>query len=236
MAEQHGARVIREAVASRSRARNAGVAAARADLIAFTDADCVAERGWLEQLLACRGRAPLIAGRVDIVTSERPNAVERFEKVWRFAQEAFAAQGWAATANLCVERAPFEAVGGFDPAYRHIAEDADFCLRAGRAGFGIAYCHPSVVLHHAERGMWPLLRRSYFHGYSSAQALRRIGVGHVAWREPAPLLSPRAALARLGVEASALEAAERRVLGGLAVLNYAGRVAGSLAAQAQGAR
>ncbi|HEV3000586.1 MAG TPA: glycosyltransferase family A protein, partial [Solirubrobacteraceae bacterium] len=54
VAREGGARVVTEPVANRARARNAGIAAARAPLVAFTDADCVAAPGWLEALLACR--------------------------------------------------------------------------------------------------------------------------------------------------------------------------------------
>lgn len=228
-----GARVVREPIANRSRARNAGVAAARADLIAFTDADCTAESGWLEALLACRGRGPLVAGRVRVATRSPPNAVERLEQSWRFANQS--AGGWAATANLLVARAAFDAVGGFDPGYRHIAEDADFCLRAGRAGFALAYCEQAAVIHDAERELGPLLRRSFFHGYSSTQALRRVGVGNAAWRDWRPLLSPRTALARAGLEDS-LEPRERRRLGALASASHASRVAGSLWALLRRAR
>jgi GT2 family glycosyltransferase len=228
VAERAGARVLREHVGNRSRARNAGVGAASADLVAFTDADCVAAPGWLESLLECRGRAPLVAGQVVVTTGHSPNALERFESLWRFSQAAWVQEGWAATANLCVERSAFDAVGGFDPAYRHIGEDADFCLRAGRAGLGLAYCEHAVVTHDAERHLGPLLRRTFFHGYSSSQVLGRLGVGHAAWRDPRPLVSPRSALARLGVAADTLAPDERRRLGALASLTYATRVAGSV--------
>jgi glycosyltransferase involved in cell wall biosynthesis len=236
VAASYGARVIQRPVGNRSLARNAGVAAAESDLIAFTDADCVATPAWLEALLDCRGEAPILAGRVTIRTSANPNSIERFERIWRFAQDVFVEQGWAATANLCVTREAFESVGGLDPAYRHIAEDADFCIRAGRAGYSIGYCDDAVIEHDADDALRPLLRRSFFHGYSSAQALRRIGIGHVAWKHPRPLVSPRAALQQLGVDANALPASERRSLGAIATATYTSRVAGSLWALLQRAR
>jgi GT2 family glycosyltransferase len=236
VAARHGARVVRGEVPNRSRARNKGVEAAQADLIAFTDADCRATPTWLEELLACRGRAPLVAGRVTTTTGDSPNAIERFERIWRFAQEAWVAEGWAATANLLVEREALDAVGGFDAAYRHIAEDADFCIRAGRAGYPLGYCDAAVVTHEAERELGPMLRRSFFHGYSSTQALRRLGLGHAVWREPLPIASPRAALRAVGIDAAALPAAERRRLGVVARATYASRFAGSLWAVVQRAR
>lgn len=236
VAERHGARVVRERAGNRSRARNAGVHSARAGFIAFTDADCVAAPTWLEEMLACRGGAPLLAGPVVVAAGARANAVERFESLWRFSQEHWVAEGWAATANLCVERSAFAAVGGFDARYRHIGEDADFCIRAGRAGFPLGYCAGALIAHDPERRLGPVLRRAFFHGYSSAQVLARLGVGHAAWRDPRPLASPRAALARLGIAPEALPRRERLELGALASASYVSRVGGSLWAQISGAR
>ena len=228
VAAARGARVVHEPIPNRSRARNAGVAAARADLIAFTDADCTASPQWLAAFLACRGRAPLVAGPVRIQTRTPPNAVERFEAASRVGQRAGVKQGWAATANLMVERSAFEAVGGLDPAYRHIGEDVDFCLRAGRAGFALGYCEDALIHHMAEHEVGAVLRRAFFNGYSAAQVLRRAGAGHVAWRDPKPLLSPRAAAAFHGVPGDGLAPGERRAQMALASAAYASRVAGSV--------
>ena len=228
IAASHGARVVSEPRPNRSRARNAGAAAAAADLFAFIDADCTAAPDWLSALLACRGLAPLVAGRVEIETQPSPNAIERYEELWRFNQAAGVSQGWAATANLLVERAAFEAIGGFDAAYRHIGEDVDFCLRAGQAGFGLAFCEAALVHHEAERELSPVIRRAFFHGYSAAQVLRRLGTGHVAWHTPGIVINPRAALGFHGIAAESLPRGERRVHGALAMATYASRVAGSV--------
>jgi GT2 family glycosyltransferase len=236
VAREAGAVVVSEPVPNRSRARNRGAAAARAGLLAFTDVDCVADPGWLAALVGCAGEAALLAGPVRVTTADPPNAVERFEALWRFSQRAWVEQGWAATANLCVRREAFDAVGGLDPAYRHIGEDADFCVRAIRAGQRLAFCPDAWVAHAAERRLAPALRRAYFHGYSASQALRRVGVGHVAWRDPVPLVHGRAAMRRIGLEEGALAPGEWRRMQRLARLAYAARVAGSLWAEVRRAR
>ena len=228
LARAGGATVVQEPVPNRSRARNRGVAEARADLIAFIDVDCMAEPGWLEAMLRCAGSAPLIAGPVRITTSEPANAVERFEALWRFSQEAWVAQGWAATANLVVEREAFETVGGLDTDYHHIGEDVDFCLRAGRAGFRLGYCPDAVVTHPAEARLAPLARRAFFHGYSGSQVVRRLGVGEHAWRRPGAIVRGRAAMAWIGLGPDALDPPEWRRMSRLARLAYASRLAGSL--------
>jgi GT2 family glycosyltransferase len=224
VARAHGAQVVTEPRPGRARARNAGVAAARARLIAFTDADCVPEPGWLEALHGCLERAPLAAGHVELSTGDPANRWERLERLWRFAQEQSVAAGWAATANLAVRRDAFEVAGGFDDGYRQIGEDVDFCLRAGRAGQALTFCPAAVVRHAAERDAPAIFRRAFVHGYSSQQHAERWPevVGWRHWRHPRPALAGDWALRRFGDEA---------VLQGdllwPARLEYAGRVLGS---------
>jgi GT2 family glycosyltransferase len=226
VARAGGATVVEEPVANRSRARNRGAAAARADLIAYIDVDCLAEPGWLEALVACAHRAPIVAGPVAITTGQPPNAVERFEALWRFSQEAWVKEGWAAAANLLVHREAFDAVGGFDPPF-NFGEDVDFCIRAGRAGLALAYCPDAHVTHPAERELRPLLERAFFHGYGGSHALRRLGVGVDAWRRPRPLIRGDEAMELLGLTPGALDPGEWRTMRRLARLTYAARVAGS---------
>lgn len=165
IAEAHGARVTTEPIANRARARNRGAAAATSRLYAFTDADCVVDTRWLEELLSNSSKGALIAGDVKLRTGPIPNAVERFEALWRFGQKFWVEEGWAATANLLVHADAFEAVGGFDTTWRHIGEDVDFCFRARRAGYELAFCGTAVVEHEGERALGPLMSRCFRHGY-----------------------------------------------------------------------
>jgi GT2 family glycosyltransferase len=236
VARNAGASVLAEPVPNRCLARNRGVAAASGERLAFIDADCVADPGWLEAMSRCAGTAPLTAGPVRVTHGEPPNAVERFESLWRFSQEDWVKEGWAVTANLSVSRVAFDAVGGFDPAYRHYAEDADFCLRAGRAGFGIGFCADAAVSHYAESELRPMLRRAFYHGYGATQALRRVGFGHHAWRHPAPAVHTAGAMALMGVRQDLIRPGDHRLMGHLARAAYAARVVGSAWAVARRVR
>jgi GT2 family glycosyltransferase len=212
------------------------VAAAATSLYAFTDADCIAHPDWLEALLRCAPKAPLVAGEVNLRVSGEPNAVERFETLWRFGQRAWVEQGWAATANLLVRAEAFEAVGGFDPQWRHIAEDADFCLRAGSAGYRLEFCGEAIVDHRGERELRPFLRRFFLHGYSRNQAFYRLGLGHRAWRDPLPAVVGDRALREFGYTPERFDLAEWRRMLRLARLGHAARVAGSVWAEVRRAR
>lgn len=228
VARELGARVVSEPIPSRARARNAGFAAAAAERVAFIDADCIADPGWLEALEHMAGSASLVAGEVRTTTRAEPNAVERFERLSRFGQEAWVRRGWAATANLLVTRPAFEAVNGFDTAYRIVGEDADFCLRAGLAGHRLAYCGAAVVNHPAEHRLWPMLKRTFWQGYSSAQVAERLGAGYVAWRHPRPLLRRDVAATMIGIVPARVPAGDWTMMRRLARAAYAARVAGSL--------
>jgi GT2 family glycosyltransferase len=236
VALQAGARVVHEPIPNRSRARNRGAEVARSNLYAFTDADCVAEPRWLEELVANAQRAALLAGAVRLCTRPAPNAIERFEALWRFGQEHWVQQGWAATANLLVHAEAFDAVGGFDPGWRHIGEDADFCIRAGAAGYPLAYCAEAVVSHQGESRLAPFLARCFRHGYSANQAVHRVGLGRRAWRHPLPALAPDRALRQIGYSPDAFEPAEWRRMARMARLGYVARIAGSAWAEITRAR
>jgi GT2 family glycosyltransferase len=227
VARAHGARVVAEPRRSRARARNAGAAATGAPLLAFLDAGCVPQPGWLDALAAALETAELAAGAVDVRTSARPNAVERFDAAWRFRQERNVAEGWSVAANLGVRR---EAFGGFDPRFAHAGEDVDLCRRTTAAGARLVFAPEAVVTHPAERSLAGLVRRAFRHGHGNVQLRRRHGpaAGRAYWRHPRPLVAGDWALRRFGIE-------DRGLLW-VARVDYAGRVAGSLWAELRGAR
>ncbi len=236
IARDWGANVVHEPVPNRAGARNAGITAAAADVIAFTDVDCVATPRWLDSLLGCRGQAPLVAGPVEVTTSQPANLIERFERLWLFDQESWVAQGWAATANLMAERDALEAVGGFDTTWRHIGEDVDLCLRAARAGFELGFCPGAAVTHDAEDRAWTMLKRVFFHGYSVNQAYYRLGAGYRAWRHPRPLVDADRAMALMGQYPDRFDRREWQRLRRVGQAAYGARILGSLWAEVQRAR
>lgn len=84
---------------------------------------------------------------------------------------------FAATANLAVRREVYQALGGLDPALAVAGEDADFCWRAARAGWGLRYVPDAAVTHcHRStlRGLW---RQSYHYGIGQVDLFAK-------WREP----------------------------------------------------
>jgi glycosyltransferase involved in cell wall biosynthesis len=164
-----GVRVVCEQRRGSYAARNAGIAAADASVLAFTDADCVPEPGWLAGASAALERgADLAAGRVVMQHSPRPSTVERYDSAVYLRQEDLVTQhGWAVTANLVVRRSVFDAVGWFDSTLPS-GGDREFCQRAVAAGHRLEYVPDAVVRHQPRtrlREIWHVNRRigSGFH-------------------------------------------------------------------------
>jgi glycosyltransferase involved in cell wall biosynthesis len=145
IAHAAGARVVTNATAlGPADARNAGVAAAEAPLLAFTDADCVPAPGWLAAGVSALEHSDLVQGRVE---PEPGVPVGPFDHVITVRGDT----GLYETANLFVRREWFERIGGFrpfiDPAQGHFGEDLVFGWELRRAGGRSAFAADALVHH-----------------------------------------------------------------------------------------
>lgn len=147
-------------------ARNAGVAATTAPLLAFTDADCRPEPGWLAALTRALGSADAVGGAVVAEIRDRPSLWERVDRATYLVQaELVAEQGFAATANLGLTRKAFDRVGGFDAALAS-SGDLDMGRRLAAAGLRLVYADDAQV-RHLPRRTWAEVWRQQ----------RRLGAG-----------------------------------------------------------
>ena len=139
-------RVVAGAGEGPAAARNRGAAVAAGAALAFTDADCAPEPGWLAALLAALEAADLVQGRVLPAPGSARGPFDRTISVT-------AEHGLYETANLGIRRDWFERLGGFESILRprggkELGEDVWLGWRARRAGARTAFCAEAVV-HHA---------------------------------------------------------------------------------------
>lgn len=141
-------------------ARNAGAAAARGPILAFTDSDCVPGPHWLAEGMAALAKRDFVGGRMTVLVPDerRMSGAEAFERVFAFNNERYVGQEhFTVTANLFCPRALFERVGGFRT---EVSEDIEWCLRARDMGARIGYAEKAVVGHPA-RADWPQLKKKW---------------------------------------------------------------------------
>ena len=140
-------------------ARNTGVAAAKGDILAFTDADCVVASDWLVQIDRAfqDKRMQVIGGDITVPFRDPsdPTAIEAYERVYSFRNKKHIEDGYSAAANLAVKTAVFERVGGFGG--RNSAEDQIWGQRASTMGYPPCYI-PKMCVHTPARATWTKLQ------------------------------------------------------------------------------
>ncbi|MEM9010035.1 MAG: glycosyltransferase family A protein [Pseudomonadota bacterium] len=204
-------------------ARNRGVAGSQGTLLAFIDADCHADPGWLATIrreLDDDG-APLILGgdvRIPRVDAGQTTMLEAYESIYAYRMDRYIReQGFTGTGNLAVRRRDFERVGPF--AGIGVAEDRDWGRRAGALDIPIAYVAEMRIWHPARtdfQGIFAKWDRQIGHDFAD---LRPGGMARVRWYAKALAMfgSPLAELPRI-LGSDRVSGLEERLLAFLALV------------------
>ena len=185
--------VITQPHAGPGTARNIGAARARGDCLAFTDDDCLAERGWLRELAARFDEAPdhAIGGRTLNALPENPYS-SATQLLLDYLSEWTLASGrtaFFAANNLAVPTGLFRARGGFDTGFPVAAgEDREFCDRWVRLGGRLSYA-PRAVIRHAHHLTLPGYWRQHVNYGRGALRYHRLRARAEGGRPPATPLS-----------------------------------------------
>jgi len=196
-------RLLRETTPGPGPARNLGVAGSNGDVVAFIDADCLADPDWLaraEMQFAKGGSNKILGGDVRIAYADptRLTMLEAYESIYAYRMDMYIArEGFTGTGNLVVRRDVLEAVGPF--AGLEVAEDRDWGQRATAAGYGICYVAGMKVYHPARQEFDDLKEkwdRHTAHDFVAARG-RLGGVLKFAAKTMAMGISPLAEIPRI---------------------------------------
>ena len=169
-------RALAEPKRGLSNARNRGVRAARGEILAFTDDDCVCEDGYLAGIREVLGYT-----EVEVAVGRTLLVLDGKRPVWLntdlarclcdadFGTELHElpyseAERFLYGCNMVVRRPVFAKIGGFRPdlgaGATGFCEDTEFGTRALGAGYRIFYVPQIMVRHHPSTGR--LKRRMFF--------------------------------------------------------------------------
>ena len=197
--------VVHEQLPGPGHARNRGVSVARGRVLAFIDADCFPDSGWI-RVISRHFRQPdagsVIGGDVRIAPRRaQMNAIEAYESIFGYRFELYIRRDrYAGTGNLAMRREVFEFVGPFGGI--NIAEDRDWGQRATCAGFAPTYVPEMIVSTLARESFSELARKWDRHIAHEFAGLRGFG-GNSKWflRSIALAISPVFEIPRVLVSA-----------------------------------
>lgn len=191
--------------------RNLGLRQARYDHVAFLDADCTAEPGWLEALEQAM-RSSLQTGR-PVAAVGGPSLAPTDTTHFRTAVDIAVRNFWGhhgsvqgrlhdqpvpvehlPTLNVLYDRRAVLDIGGFDEGMRNIGEDIDLSHRLLRGGHRLLYVPNAAVRHRWREDPWSWARNMEVYGKGRTWMILK----HPAcfrWRYLAPVLLLVAALA-----------------------------------------
>jgi len=157
----------------RARARNAGIQAARADIIIFLDSDCILlDEGWVEKHIDCQCHPPQVDGFDPSKPVVIHSAVQGIHST--YAGHADGYSNWFVSCgtkphlarkhhvsanNTSARKSVFDLVGAFDEDCRAL-EDVEWCFRCLDKGVQLLYV-PDMPVGHVDQQTFAALWRHY---------------------------------------------------------------------------
>jgi GT2 family glycosyltransferase len=166
-------RLIHQENKGLSEARNVGIRAATGEIIAFTDADCMADPDWLTHLVARFQSSEFGAVGGPNLTPPDDSFVASCVAVSPGAPTHVLLDDEVAEhipgCNMAFRREALEAIDGFDPIFRAAGDDVDLCWRLQNKGYKIGFSPAAVVWHFRRNTIRDYLKQQ--RGYGKAETL-----------------------------------------------------------------
>ncbi|MDD5100974.1 MAG: glycosyltransferase [Syntrophales bacterium] len=175
------AQYLRETRQGPSFARNRGAFQARGEIIAFLDADCIADSSWLDRLSRSFDRVEIGAVAGSVIGFDRETTIGKFHALFtlralpssRLFHEFNLVSGGFPAANLTIRSTLFRSLGGFDEKLPFFAEDHDLCARIYQSGVQIFFNKDAIVYHQHRQSLQTTWWQSYGFGTGHATLLKK---------------------------------------------------------------
>lgn len=182
------ARYIRQPEnAGPARARNTGTEAARGDVVAYTDSDCVLDPNWLAHLPRKLDADARVGGVGGKVLPLDPNGLFAQYYTFQHALDPPPSLLYLVTVNCCYLREPVLEVGGFDESVRRPGgEDIALSLKLWQRGWRFAF-EDEAVCHHDYRESYQNFYRTWWnYGAGSSRVTEKYLRDEVSGMDVAP--------------------------------------------------
>lgn len=156
-------------------ARNIGAENASGNILAFLDADCIADKNWLKEIIPFFQIEGIgaVGGFVD--SYYKKSYLDRYEEVSSslnmgarvIFQNEPESTFYVPTCNFMVTRQAFLATGKFRDGWQ-VGEDVDFCWRMRDLGYFLLYIPAGKVAHKHRNQLFKMLHRRADYGTSEA--------------------------------------------------------------------
>ena len=170
-----GAKVLSIPPSGVAAARNRGVEQSRGDILVFTDADCIADPGWLAKMTA-----PFVDP--EVTASKGVYRSEQTSLTARFVQHEYESRyqrmrrresiDFIDTYAAAYRREQFFRAGGFDEDFV-IGEDQEFSFRYLRQGGRAVFVEDAVVKHFHVDSTWRYFRKKQRIAWWKMRVVRR---------------------------------------------------------------
>jgi glycosyltransferase involved in cell wall biosynthesis len=167
-------RVLHEHERGAAAARNVGIANARGEVVAFTDADCRADADWLRNIVEPLDDPSVGIVGGEILAAEPCNRVARFGieiNDNRKSIEVFSPP-YVITMNCCARLAVLKRLHSFDARFRR-GQDVELSYRAVQAGYRLVFRPEAIIYHRHPHTLRGLFWKGFQHGFASVQVLKK---------------------------------------------------------------
>ena len=183
-------RVIDVPNAGLSAARNVGLAEARGEIVAYTDADTRVDPDWLTFLIQPFQTSAVVAsGGPNVVPADDPPIAQCVARAPGGPTHVLLDDRIAEHVpgcNMAFRRDALLAIGGFNPIYLRAGDDVDVCWRLQARGWRIGFSAAALVWHHHRTSVNAYWRQQVGYGEGETWLMAhhpdKFLDGHMLWR------------------------------------------------------